>query len=85
MSSIPTCFPQPPGGQSKHPCPLILTCLCDLCFCFILRPPEAGIIGGCEAPNMGAGNQTQVLSKSSTLNVCQVSTLCFVLVTVDRI
>lgn len=26
---------------------------------------EAGVTGGCELPNMGAGNRTQVLCKSS--------------------
>lgn len=27
---------------------------------------EAGVTGTCELPDMGAGNQTQVLCKSST-------------------
>lgn len=27
-------------------------------------PPEAGVIGGCEPPETGVGNQTQALWKS---------------------
>lgn len=47
-------------------------CLCvGMCVPFIefrdARPPEGGVTGGCEMPNMDAGNQNgSFLSQSNT-------------------
>lgn len=49
------------------------------------KPPKAGVVGGCELPSVGAGNQTLALTTESSLQPHTYDLLSFFYFFLDKV